>query len=59
MALKDKLVVRLTAQERSEVESLVSKGKHSAATLTRARILLKADAGRDEAWSDEREKQKG
>ena len=44
----------MTAQERSEVESLVSKGKHSAATLTRARILLKADAGRDEAWSDER-----
>ena len=54
MALKDKAVVRLTPEERTEVESLVSKGKHSATTLTRARILLKADSGRGEAWADER-----
>jgi transposase len=53
MAVRDKAVVRLTPDERREIESLVSKGKHSAATLTRARILLKADAGREGAWPDE------
>jgi len=53
MALKDKVVVRLTAEERRELESLVNKGKHAAATLTRARILLKADVASDDGWPDE------
>jgi transposase len=53
MALKDKAIVRLSAEERREVESLLCKGRHSAATLTRARILLKADVAREDAWRDE------
>jgi transposase len=48
-----KYVVRLSAEERERLETLVRSGKHSARTLTRARILLKADAGEGgEAWSD-------
>jgi transposase len=53
MALKDKLVVRLTAVQRTELEQLVATGTHAAATLTRARLLLKADVAHD-GWSDER-----
>jgi transposase len=45
----------MTVEERALVEALVSKGKHAAATQTRARILLKADEdGPDGRWSDER-----
>jgi putative transposase len=41
--------VRLTADERDELEEMVRRGKHSARELTRARILLQADEGlRDE-----------
>jgi Homeodomain-like domain len=50
-----KYVVRLTAEERAQLEELISKGKRSAQLLTKARILLKAgvsDAG--EGWSDSR-----
>jgi transposase len=53
MALKDKFVVRLGAEQRQELERLAATGKRSAATITRARILLKADAAR-EGWADER-----
>jgi transposase len=53
MALKDKFIVRLTAEQRQELQKLASTGKRSAATLTRARILLKADAD-DEGWADDR-----
>jgi transposase len=53
MALKDKFVVRLTAAQREELERLAATGQRSAAAVTRARILLKADAGRD-GWSDDR-----
>jgi transposase len=53
MALKDKLVVRLTAAQREELERLAATGKRSAATITRARILLKADADGD-GWADGR-----
>ena len=50
-----KFIVRMTAEERSSVEGLVSKGKSAAATLTHARILLKADRSDPEAgWLDER-----
>jgi transposase len=52
-AMKKVFVVRLTDQERLELETLVRKGKASALTLTRARILLKADQGdEDEKWTD-------
>src|SRR5262245_52845261 len=53
MALKAKCIVRLTAEQRQELEGLAVTGKRSAATITRARILLKADANAD-GWTDER-----
>jgi transposase len=53
MALKDKFIVRLTAEQRQELEKLVATGRRSAAMLTRARILLKADADGD-GWADDR-----
>jgi transposase len=53
MALTDKFIVRLTAEQRQELEKLAATGKRSAATITRARILLKADADGD-GWADDR-----
>jgi transposase len=51
--MKKVFIVRLTDDERLELESLIRKGKASALLLTRARILLKADQGdRGEAWTD-------
>jgi transposase len=51
--MKKVFVVRLTHEERSELESLIREGKGSALTLARARILLKADQGdKGEAWTD-------
>ena len=52
--MNKKFVVRLSAGERSHLESLVAKGKAAARRLTRARILLKADCSPlGPAWSDE------
>jgi transposase len=46
-------VVRLTETERQELEALLAKGRHAAATATRARILLKADeSGAGPGWKD-------
>jgi hypothetical protein len=46
-------LVTLTAEERDELIALVSAGKSSARTITRARILLKADQGTGgPAWND-------
>jgi len=53
MALKDKFIVRLTAGQRQELECLAATGKRSAATITRARILLKADVD-GAGWPDDR-----
>ena len=53
MALKDKFVVRLTAEQRQGVEKLAATGRRSAAAITRARILLKADA-EGHGWADDR-----
>jgi transposase len=48
-----KYVVRLGKDERSALEDLISKGKHPAATILKARVLLKADVSEDgEGWSD-------
>jgi hypothetical protein len=48
-----KYVVRLTDEERERLNGLISKGKHPARQLLKARILLKADASdAGEAWSD-------
>lgn len=48
-----KYVVRLSVDERAELEALISKGKSPAQRLTKARILLKADQSEaGEGWSD-------
>ena len=57
MAKKDiavkKDVVKLSPEERERLEALIHAGKNSAQTLTRARILLKADVSEaGEGWSD-------
>ena len=50
-----KYVVRLSAEERAQVDELIRKGKRSAQLLTKARILLKADVSElGEGWSDSR-----
>ena len=48
MARKQEYQVQLSRSERDHLENLVSTGTESARKLTRARILLKADAG----WID-------
>src|SRR5882757_6311271 len=48
-------VVRLSADEREQLEALIRKGKSPAQRLLKARILLKADvAEAGEGWSDSR-----
>ena len=57
MAGKDvavkKYVVRLSTDERAELEALIRKGKSPAQRLLKARMLLKADVSdAGEGWSD-------
>src|SRR5258705_976554 len=48
-------VVRLSADEREQLEALIRKGKSPAQRLLKARILLKADVSESgEGWSDSR-----
>ena len=48
-------VVRLSADERKQLEALIRKGKSRAQRLLKARILLKADVSEaGEGWSDSR-----
>ena len=48
-----KYVVRLSAEERDQLNDLIRSGKRSARMLTKARILLKADVSdAGEGWSD-------
>ena len=50
-----KYVVRLSTQERDQLNDLTRSGKRSAQLLTKARILLKADVSdAGEGWSDRR-----
>jgi hypothetical protein len=50
-----KYVVRLSADEREQLEALIRKGKSPARRLLKARILLKADVSEaGEGWSDSR-----
>jgi hypothetical protein len=50
-----KYIVRLSADEREQLNALIQKGKAPARQLLKARILLKADASEaGEAWSDSR-----
>src|SRR5882757_7124283 len=59
MAGKDitvkKYVVRLSAEEREQLQALIRKGKSPAKRLLKARILLKADVSEaGEGWNDSR-----
>ena len=48
-------VVRLSAEERRQLEATIRKGKSAAQRLLKARIVLKADVSDDgEGWSDSR-----
>jgi poly-gamma-glutamate capsule biosynthesis protein CapA/YwtB (metallophosphatase superfamily) len=48
-----KYVVKLSAEEREHLDTMIHTGKHPARQLTKARILLKADASEaGEGWSD-------
>ena len=48
-----KYVVRLSDDEREQLDTTIRAGKHPAWRLTRARILLKADAAEGgDGWSD-------
>jgi len=50
-----KYVVKLSEDERRQLNALIRKGKSSAQRLTRARILLEADVSEaGEGWSDSR-----
>lgn len=54
-AVVKKYVVRLSVEERAHLEALIGKGKHPAATILKARILLKADVSEaGDGWSDSR-----
>lgn len=53
MALKDKFLVRLTSDQRSQLEQMIAAGRHAAAALVHARILLKAGTGASgPGWAD-------
>ena len=53
MALKDKLLVRLSADQRTRLERMIAAGRHAAAAPVHARILLKADTGGGgPGWAD-------
>ena len=48
-------IVKLSDAERERLDALTNMGKHPARLLTKARILLKADASEaGEGWSDSR-----
>jgi hypothetical protein len=52
--MNKKYRVTLTSEERLGLEQLLSKGKAAARKLTRARILLKADASPEGPdWTDD------
>ncbi len=48
-----KYIVRLSEEERTELEKLISRGKGAARKINHARILLKADA-ESANWTDEK-----
>lgn len=51
--MNKKYIVRLTPEERTSLEALISSGKAPARTQTHARILLKADCSPEgPAWPD-------
>jgi hypothetical protein len=54
IGMNKKYVVRLTSEERTQLQRLVSVGKAAAQKILHARILLQADQGPEGlAWNDE------
>ena len=52
--MNKRFIVRLSVEERAQLEAIIAKGKTAARKLTRARILLKADCSSlGPAWSDQ------
>jgi hypothetical protein len=49
-----KYTVTLTIEERNALRELIAAGKAAAQKLIQARLLLKADAAREPAWTDAR-----
>lgn len=55
MGKEAKYVVKLDAEEREQLQGLISKGSCAASVLQRARMLLKADQSEaGPAWADQR-----
>jgi transposase len=54
MSKADKVVIRLSPDQRTALESFVRTGNRPAAAIRRANILLKSDADGPDAWSDPR-----
>ena len=55
MSMDAKYVVRLEAEEREKLGTLITKGGRAAAVLKRVRVLLKADQSDGRAgWNDQR-----
>ena len=54
ISIYKKYVVRLTEEERGQLETLVRRGRAHSRKLLYARILLKADADGPDRWTDER-----
>ncbi len=52
--MNKKYVVRLSVEERRQIEGLLRRGRAHARKLLYARILLKADADGPDRWTDER-----
>jgi transposase len=50
--MNKKYIIRLTDEERTQLQDIVSKGKAAAYRIKHANVLLKADAN-DSQWSDE------
>ena len=52
--MNKRFIVRLSVEERAQLEAIIAKGKTAARKLARARILLKADCSNlGPAWSDQ------
>jgi hypothetical protein len=52
--MNKKYIVKLTAQEKQQLEQLLNQGKAAARKLTHARILLKANCSQEQrGWTDQ------
>ncbi len=51
--MSKKYIVKLTENERQELQQMIKGGKGAARQLAHARLLLKADAALGEGWSDD------